>query len=178
MTDPGLECEKRTRIAGDPWRRCENCTRAGGEGLGPKVSPRDQSDADSTARGTSVAVSPPMTYLQILTTSEKHELSDRFVREAVLDQVDLSGADFRGSHLEVVSLRGCTLRGADLRGAVLLRCDLREADLRDVMLGRNRFDGSWFAGASGLTDDQIQDISRCGGTFVASGECPTAGLEK
>ena len=117
-----------------------------------------------------------MMYVRIFTATEKRELGDRVIREAFLDKVDLSGAVLRGTHFERVSLRGCNLRGADLRGVAFVRCDVRDALLLEVELGDNSFEGSWFMGATGLSADQLAYIAQRGGRFVASGDCPTAGL--
>jgi len=114
--------------------------------------------------------------VRIFSHGEKRELAGQIFRAVSLDRVDFSGADLRGARFETVSLRGCDLRHADLRGAHFVDCDLRGARLDDVVFGDNRFDGSWFAGVSGLAVEQIRRIFRCGGLFVTVGEPPTAGV--
>lgn len=108
----------------------------------------------------------PMTKQPIFTTVEKQrELVRCDFRNLDLDGVDLTGANLCGSSFEEVSLRACDLRGADLRGASFLRCDLRGAKLDAVSVGGNHFDGSCFAGVTGLTPEQTEYIERRGGTF-------------
>ena len=77
-----------------------------------------------------------------------------------------------------MSLRGCDFRQADLRGAEFVNCDLREASLHQAELGDNRFDGTWFAGVTGLSVEQTRYIFRCGGSFVTAGDPPTAKLRR
>lgn len=114
--------------------------------------------------------------LRVFSVGEKRELAGQVFREISLDHVDFSGADLRGARFDTVSLRACDFRGADLRGAEFLDCDLREANLAGIVLADTGFDGSWVGGATGLTVEQIQQVSRRGGVFLMWGPCPTRNI--
>jgi uncharacterized protein YjbI with pentapeptide repeats len=104
---------------------------------------------------------------KIFTAAEKRrDLVRCSFRRLELDGVDLSGANLGEATFEEVSLRGCDLRKADLRGAVFLRCDLRGALLDGTFLGGNRFHGSCFAGATGLSEEQTAYVARHGGSLA------------
>ena len=62
------------------------------------------------------------------------DLSDANLRVAYLSDANLSGADLRGANLRGAYLRGADLRGADLSGANLSGADLRGADLSGANL--------------------------------------------
>ena len=62
------------------------------------------------------------------------DLSDANLRGAYLSDANLSGADLRGANLRGAYLRGADLRGADLSGANLSGADLRGADLSGANL--------------------------------------------
>ncbi len=119
-----------------------------------------------------------MYIIRVFSEDEKRELGEQVFHAVSLDCVDFAGADLRRTRFDTVSLRGCDFRLADLRGAEFVNCDLREASLNQAELGDNRFDGSWFAGATGLSVDQTRYIATCGGSFVTSGDPPTAPLRR
>jgi uncharacterized protein YjbI with pentapeptide repeats len=119
-----------------------------------------------------------MYVIRVFSEDEKRELGEQVFRTVSLDCVDFAGADLRRTRFDTVSLRGCDFRLADLRGAEFVNCDLREASLHQAELGDNRFDGSWLAGATGLSVEQTRCIVRCGGSFVATGDPPTAHLRR
>ena len=119
-----------------------------------------------------------MSAIRVFSVHEKQELSDQIFQEVSLDRVDFSGADLRGARFDTVSLRGCDFRQADLRGAEFVDCDLRDASLHESLLGDNRFAGSWFASATGLTVEQIRYVYRCGGSFAAWSPPPPARRER
>ena len=113
-----------------------------------------------------------MYVIRVFSEDEKRELGDQVFRAVSLD------CDLRRTRFDSVSLRGCDFRQADLRGAEFVNCDLREASLHQAELGDNRFDGSWFAGATGLSVEQTRCIVRCGGSFATAGGPPTAPLRR
>ena len=116
-----------------------------------------------------------MISIRVFSCAEKQELGGQVFRAVSLDQVDFSGADLRLARFDSVSLRSCDFRRADLRGAEFVNCDLRQASLDEVELGDNRFDGSWFAGATGLSVDATRYVVSHGGSFVSSGAAPPSG---
>jgi pentapeptide repeat protein len=105
-------------------------------------------------------------YIRVFSASEKNRLLCRRFRDVNLDNVDLSQADLRDATIERASLLGADLRGTDLRGARILGCDLRHASLEGVRLGTNRFDGTWFIGATGLNAAHRAYIAGRGGLFL------------
>jgi uncharacterized protein YjbI with pentapeptide repeats len=111
--------------------------------------------------------------VRIFTDGEKHELAGQVFRDVQFDDVDFSGADLSGARFETVSLRNCDFKRADLRDVAFVDCDLRGASLHEAALGDNDFLGSWFAGVTGLSVQQIRYVFLKGGTFSTVGEPPT-----
>lgn len=105
---------------------------------------------------------------KIFTKSEKAELWKLNVNRVRLDRVDFRSANLSGASFEHVTLAGCDFTGADLQETVFLECDLRCACFEGVRFGKNRFDGSGLAGATGLTPEDRLYIVSVGGQFGRS----------
>lgn len=103
---------------------------------------------------------------KIFTKSEKAELWTLKVSHIRLDKVDFRAANLSGASFERVSLTGCDFTGADLQKTSFLRCDLRRACFEGARFGKNRFDGSWFTGASGLSAEERAYVVTSGGQFL------------
>ncbi len=105
--------------------------------------------------------------LKVFTEGEKKALLVGHVfRGANLDGVDFSGSDLRAARFESTSLRNCDFSATHLFDAHFVDCDLRGASFRGAKLERNRFDGSWFLGATGLSASQRAYIEAQGGSFL------------
>jgi hypothetical protein len=85
---------------------------------------------------------------------------------ADLDGVDFSGADLRAARFENTSLRDCDFSATHLLDTHFLGCDLRGARFTGAKLEHNRFDKSWFLGATGLSKGQRTYIEEHGGSFL------------
>lgn len=118
---------------------------------------------DSWRRTTPTAPSPT----RIFTEAEKQGcLVCQVFGRANLDGADFSGSDLRAALFENTSLRGCNFSTAHLIGTEFLRCDLRGARFAGAKFERNSFDGSWFLGASGLSESQRRYLEERGGLFL------------
>ena len=62
------------------------------------------------------------------------------MHKACLRHIDLSEANLKNAILSETDLRGANFRGANLLGAILSRSDLREADFRGANLSNVNFD--------------------------------------
>jgi uncharacterized protein YjbI with pentapeptide repeats len=105
--------------------------------------------------------------LKILSAFEKLGMAGRTFEHTDLNRVDFSMANLRLARFVHVSLQGSDFSSADLRGAVFVDCDLRGAVFQRTRLADNRFDGSWFVGARGLSVAQQQYVRTRGGLFLS-----------
>jgi hypothetical protein len=104
---------------------------------------------------------------KIFTEGEKKALLVGHVFQGVnLDGVDFSGADLRAARFENTSLRDCDFSATHLLDAHFMGCDLRGACFTGAKLEHNRFDESWFLGATGLSVSQRTYIEELGGSFL------------
>jgi len=85
---------------------------------------------------------------------------------ADLDEVDFSGADLRAARFENTSLRNCDFSATHLLDTQFLGCDLRGACFSGAKFEHNRFDGSLFLGATGLSASLRTYIDERGGSFL------------
>jgi hypothetical protein len=76
-------------------------------------------------------------------------------------------ANLRLARFVHVSLQGCDFSLADLRSATFVACDLRGATFTQTRFEDNRFDGSWFVGARGLSSAQRGYVRARGGLFLS-----------
>lgn len=102
---------------------------------------------------------------RVLTGEEKASLRGELFVDRELIGMDFSGADFRDALFEKTRLVQCSLAGADLRGASFKLCDLSAVDLAEAIFGDNRFDGTTFVDAMGLSASTRAMIEQGGGTF-------------
>jgi uncharacterized protein YjbI with pentapeptide repeats len=105
--------------------------------------------------------------LKILSAFEKLAMAGQSFEHTDLSRVDFSMANLRLARFVHVSLQGCDFAQADLRGAVFVACDLRGAVFGQTRLADNRFDGSWFIGARGLSRAQQRYVRARGGQFLS-----------
>lgn len=103
---------------------------------------------------------------KVFTVNEKRELWKLKVSDIHLDRVDFRAANLAGASFERVSLADSDFTGADLRETIFLDCDLRRAAFQGATFGMNKFGGSWFTGATGLSRDDRSHIEASGGHFL------------
>jgi len=105
---------------------------------------------------------------KIFTQGEKEALLvGQVFLAANLDGVDFSGADLRAARFENTSLRDCDFSATHLLDTHFVGCDLGGARFTGARLERNRFDESWFVGATGLSASQRAYIEEHGGSFLS-----------
>jgi uncharacterized protein YjbI with pentapeptide repeats len=105
--------------------------------------------------------------LKILSAFEKLGMAGKTFEHADLSRVDFSMANLRLARFVHVSLQGCDFSLADLRSATFVACDLRGATFTQTRFEDNRFDGSWFVGARGLSSAQRGYVRARGGLFLS-----------
>jgi uncharacterized protein YjbI with pentapeptide repeats len=105
--------------------------------------------------------------IKILSAFEKLGMAGRTFEHTDLDRVDFSMANLRLARFVHVSLQGCDFSLVDLRGAEFIACDLRGAVFHRTRLEDNRFDGSWFVSARGLSVAQQQYVCTRGGLLLS-----------
>lgn len=105
--------------------------------------------------------------LRILSAFEKLGMAGKTFEHTDLSRVDFSMANLRLARFVHVSLQGCDFSLTDLRSAVFLGCDLRGATFSQTRFADNRFDGSWFVGARGLSTEQQRYVRARGGLFLS-----------